>query len=395
MISGYPETYVHKGAYLHHGGDQNEYIAFAQDLANFELVDSYRTLGYPLYLVPFMWIFGADGFDDILLPVTIFQACVLFPLSIILVALTAEKLTKSRWIALVTAALWTTFPDLLKLSADIGIYMSTHDPEALQARFIQTQTWMVHQTWGQVLSDPLSSFLSILCIYLFLLSLQSSSRIGTLAGLSGISSALAFLVRPQEAMLAIVCCGVYAIAKQLKAGLMFCVSYGIVLLPQVAYNLAFKDYLLFGYSSTFHNYSQAGFDRTLAMEAFKHLQFDSPFPPTFSLKYAWVNLHLLDRSIPFAPVFLGVFIGMVLLTFLVIYKVKKEYGLFFIAWIFAYSAFLVSYIMFFLDFRFLMSVIPMYLLVFATHLIIVAHLVSGLRVRHKKNIDGGGDEAKS
>lgn len=378
MIVGYPETYGHRGWYLHHGGDELSYITFAQHLARFELTDSHRTLGYPLFLVPFIWVFGANGFSDIMIPVTIVQACIVFPCSIVLVLLLAERMTGNRFIALVTAALWTLFPYLLKIFADLGIYLGTSDAEVLQARLIQTQVWMVHQMWAQVLSDPLSCFLNILGIFIFLRSLQVTEK--KLVILTGVVSALAFLVRPQEAMLAVICFIMYAGLRRFRDSVIFCLSYGIVLLPQVLYNISIKGYFLFGYSSVIRDSYQVEFQRMQTMESIKLLRLDPQGepPPVVSIKYAWGVLQILSQKIPFAPLFFGVLMGLVLVAFFYIYRVKKAYGVFFLLWIAAYPIFVASYANFYMDMpRLLMSIIPMFLLTAAIIISIICNRIFG------------------
>lgn len=140
------------------GGDEEEYFKQAIGLAEFQKVDNAcYALGFPLLLVPFIWIWQANTLRQILVPVMIFHSWILFGLSIILIALIAERLTKDRKIAIFSAGLWTFFPYFILILVSIS------------GRIEIGGIWMAHYMWTQVLSDPPSTFLIILSIYIYIL----------------------------------------------------------------------------------------------------------------------------------------------------------------------------------------------------------------------------------
>src|SRR5438045_799064 len=69
---------------FHHGGDENDYFALARSLLTGTLIDSKFSLGYPLMLAPWIAAFRAAIPADVIQPVALFSALVMFPLAQIL-----------------------------------------------------------------------------------------------------------------------------------------------------------------------------------------------------------------------------------------------------------------------------------------------------------------------
>lgn len=219
LIYGFPEKGNYQEGYFYLG-DEESYFKLAFSLAKFKPIDSYRTLGFPILLLPFIWITQAESFQPLLLPVVIFHACILAPLSIILVALIAKKLTKEWRTAILSTVLWTFFPYLVYTL----IHTNPSFCEDVPAMRI------AHQMWLQALTDPPSTFLVLLAIYTFLIEYPV---------ITGISFSFATMVRPGNIGLAILFLLFYLYKRKLKHLFLFISSSFLVAIPQFIYNWHF------------------------------------------------------------------------------------------------------------------------------------------------------------
>lgn len=226
LIYGFPEKGEYGGGYFYLG-QEDEYFKLAFSLARFKPVDSYRLLGFPILLLPFIWLTKANNFGQLLLPVAIFHACVLAPISIILVALIAKRLAREWKVALFSATIWTFFPYL------VCVFVHTNP---LFCRDVPAMR-MAHQMWLQALSDPPSTFLVLLAIYTFLVSLDKKNISYPL--LTGIFFGLATLVRPGNAGLAFLFLSFYLYKRKFKNLFLFISSGFFVAIPQFFYNWRF------------------------------------------------------------------------------------------------------------------------------------------------------------
>lgn len=203
LIYGFPEKGSYPGGYFYLG-DEDEYFKLAFSLLKFKPIDSFRTLGFPILLLPFIWLNKTNDFTQLFLPVGIFHACVLAPISIILVTLIAQRLSKDWKVGLFSAAIWTLFPYL--------VYIFVHTNASFCKDIPAVR--IAHQMWVQALSDPPSTFLVLLAIYTFLISLDKENVIFPL--LTGLSFSLATLVKPGNAGLIILFLLLYLYKRKLK-----------------------------------------------------------------------------------------------------------------------------------------------------------------------------------
>ena len=208
LLYGFPQKGNYQGGYFYLG-DEDEYFRLAFSLSRFNPVDSYRTLGFPILLLPFIWLSQAKSHSQLFLPVAIFHACILAPISIVLIALIAKKLTQDIKAALISSALWTFFPYLVYLF----VHTSTSFCKDVPAQRMTCQMWL------QALSDPPSTFLVLMAIYAFIISLGRKNIIYPF--FTGLSFALAILVRPGNIGLATLFLSFYLFKRRLKHLILF------------------------------------------------------------------------------------------------------------------------------------------------------------------------------
>ena len=98
------------GWWFKHGGDERVYFDLAKSISRLNPQKSIATLGFPLFLAPFIYFTGATQVEDILKPVFIVHAFLLFSLSIVLTALIAKKIFQNRIIGSICAGIFTFHP---------------------------------------------------------------------------------------------------------------------------------------------------------------------------------------------------------------------------------------------------------------------------------------------
>ncbi len=312
LISGIPETPYHDGWYLHHGGDQEQYFKTANSILKLNPTSSTATLGFPLLLVPFVYIFNAATWKDILIPVVIFHAFLMFNLSTILLALITRKISKSNVVAIVAATLWTFSPYLLFLS------MGPCIRDGLSIGGLM----LTKQMWTQILSDPPSTFFVLLGIYLFLISLEREDFKFTVG--SALIIGFAALIRIGNALLFGILITTYLFKKQWRLALCFGVFIFIAFMPQFLYN-----WYVFG-SPLVHGL-QKGTLETMMQYGNK---------PAFSISYLPEQIRLI-----FFQQFRYSFLLLVpiIFGFLSLYRKNKITAVFVLCWFLAYLIFYTCY----------------------------------------------------
>ncbi len=337
LIYGFPERGSYKGGYFYLG-DEDEYFKLAFSLARFKPVDSYRTLGFPILLLPFIWITQANSSEQLLLPVAIFHACVLAPISVMLVASIAKKLSKDWKVALLSATIWTLFPYL--------VYMFVHT-NLLFCKDVPAMR-MAHQMWVQALSDPPAAFFVLLAINTFLIYLNKENIKYSL--LTGIFFGWATLIRPGNFIMAVSFLSFYLYERKLKYLILFVSGIFFILLPQFIYNWLF-------YSSPFK------FSSLFATDKIYAIQLGNLFGRTvdmFSTRNLFFSLQQIILKFPFVILLFILFILLVMVyTIFRLYRVSPKVTLVLILWIVPYLLVYASYINFYDSvLHFLIPIIP-------------------------------------
>lgn len=257
-------------------GDERWYYELATSLLSLKPAISPYTLGFPLWMIPFILACRASEVADIIQPLMIANAALLFPLAIILMGLTGLEVFNGKGrhtLALLLAALFTALPYLFyALFRNLGPYYGQVSRGVYQ---------FVSISWADSLSDPLSAFLLILAFYLLLRELKEP-RLPRLILLGAIMG-LATMVRPNNAV-SVAVFGLALLAKRRFRGAF--VYVGAVLLafaPQLAYNQAMFDSPL---TTGVYGYHPEGFWQP------------EPGSGLFSLQHLWHFLSVLNQYFP-------------------------------------------------------------------------------------------------
>ncbi len=218
--------------------DEQKFFDIGKGLAAGKIINSSATnLGYGLFLAPFIYFLKAENTIDIVKPIFIFQEFMLFPIALILVALIAIYLFKSRFWAAISAGLFAVYPWLI-----LGFGKLIHYYNAVPA--------FHHQLWIIIQSDYISALFVYLAVFLFLkwyadiMALKPNNKVIWL----GIITGVAMLVKMTNILLFLIIIAALLYFKKWKPVILYASSAAIAYLPQVIFNwLAFKTPWNFGY----------------------------------------------------------------------------------------------------------------------------------------------------
>ena len=215
--------------------DEVHYFELAESFARFSPVANVANIGYPFFLAPIIYLTGADSPIDIAKIVFIIQAFLFFGLAIILVALISFEILKNKKLALIAAALFTTYPYIL-----FSILKLADFPRAIPA--------FHYQMWINIGADYLSAVLLYLGFYIFI-KRYNSGRLNLLfVSAVGAIIAAAALVRVANILYLPLIFLILIWLKKYRESINFSAVAFLIYLPQWVYNFYFfGSPLTYGY----------------------------------------------------------------------------------------------------------------------------------------------------
>lgn len=315
-----------QGYQLHLSNNEVTYFKLAKSFTDVNTVPvSTAFIGFPLYLTPFIYIFQASEINDILKPVFIFQAFILFSLAIIFIGLIAGKILKNRLAGILAASIFTFLPYVFYfLFKNIGpVYDGVTN---ITLNFS-------HLMWIRLLSDPLSAFLVYLSVCLFLILNKKINNKHSM--LLGILSGLAVLVRMTNIFIVGVFVLILLVQKKIrKAGLVAIFSF-LAFLPQLIYGK-----LVYGSSLFIFKAYSGVIDAKRAIDLYGDaIQFKSIAYPGFSINNYQYILFLIDKYIPKAELVLIFLVILFVFGMAFLYQRNRMGLLVIMLWLVPYSAF--------------------------------------------------------
>ena len=173
---------------------------------------------------------GATGPEMIAQTMVIVQGVILFSAALILIAFIGEKFFRSKKLALVSAALFLTYPYLM-----FAVWKLIGHKNAIPT--------FHYQMWIVILSDYLSALLVIFAFWLFIKLLERfekpNSEIYFLTIATGIFAGAAALVRPPNLAIAAFLFLFLLFIKKYKPAIILGFSSFAAYLPQLIYNTYF------------------------------------------------------------------------------------------------------------------------------------------------------------
>ena len=217
----------HSGWAFLYGGDYMRYFTVAHELSHFSIpVHGGYSIGYSLFLIPFIWIYHAASWEQIILPVAVFQSLILGSISIYLCAMIASRLSENLFVAILAAALWCFLP--------MGAYLF----------FIVCKSTLLLQSinvpsllWIRMYSEPVNTICLMTAVYL----LTSHFNKAALRKIVAFTAGMAFLVREDGIVFIVILFGYLLykyFIKEIKFKTLFSLGCIITLvyLPQFYFN---------------------------------------------------------------------------------------------------------------------------------------------------------------
>lgn len=342
-----PHTGVQEGGWwFEPGGDEVQYFNLAKSIAQLNLAKAKVTLGYPIYLAPFIYFTNAEDIKDILKPVLFIQAFILFSLSIVLVALIAKHLFQNLKIATLCAGIFTFYPYIFYLLfRRLGPYYPNMGLYRGEMAFPSLN-------WLQIISDPLSGFLVYLGFFLFFTELEKDKPRFSFLILLGILSGFSILVRVGNILVPTIFTFIWLVKKKFREAATISSFSFLTFSPQFIYNqVIFGHFLRFGYE-------------TLApvKEGFYYKNLIS----MFSLKRWFLLFEKANFYIPLFIYLLPIFIIFLILGIQYLKEKNKINTLIILLWFFGYIIFYGSFIEGGVQPRFFIPAIPPFIIIFTS-----------------------------
>lgn len=319
-----------------------EFFRLAKSLSEFHPVLSWATLGFPLFLVPFIWIFKAKVIEDILLPVTMFNSIVLFGISIILIASVAKILSNgNKKVALLSAGLWITLPYLVYLIVLFRPHLACIDI-AHKRTFYLMETTMIE--------DALFNFLIILGVYTFIMSLNRIEKI-SYSVLVGALFGFASLVNPlTSTAIGTGFILTFLFMKHIRAFIYSAITFGLFAIPQLVYNWYFNGspFKLFG----------------LVLE--RTLFYNGKAIPLLALNNIIFSINRIREKFDITTLSILIILTLLMLLSIIYILKKKDKSKILIIWILPHFCFVMLYSNFSLSIlECMLSVIPAIIIMFS------------------------------
>lgn len=351
LMQDIPRTGVQEGGWwFYHGGDEEHYFNLAKSISQLKPVKEKVTLGYPLFLAPFVYITQAENIKDILKPVFISQAFLLFSLSIILISLIAEKIFQSRIIGAISGGVFTFLPYLvLFLLYGLAFIYPSFGAFSL----IQGPIEFSNLSWLMLYSDPLSTFSVYLCFFLFFIEINKESPRFSRVFLMGILSGLSALVKLGNILIIGIFILGWLLRKRVKEACLTGIFAFLIFLPQLFYNQEF-----FGSPFTFGYQSYDDYPSIFSLFSFNRL---------FGIfEKVYLKVPILIWILPFLIIFL-------LLGARSLMRKNRLVTIVLILWLLSYLLFYSSYVPAggYVAFRFYMPITPPFTLLSIASVIMI------------------------
>jgi len=292
--------------WFHHGGDNYGYFAQAQALVTGDFQANKYPLGFPILMVPALWLLPGASHDVLVQPIAFFWAGGMFPLALLMLMWLSEKMLEQRWLALASGAVFALLPVLW-----LGLFNLLWNRE-------MAEIIAIHSTWAQMLSDGPTAFFTLLAAALFVQIYRRDYPWLLVVALGAVLGFLG-LLRFSGVLIAFVIGSILLIERRWRAALVLLFVALITFAPQMIYNQIFFDGPL-----------QTGYTQL------EQLPEQGLFHPVYlldALGKIWQRLGLI--SLIAAAIGIGIFVWAIYR----LYRHNWRYALLIAGWIMSYLAF--------------------------------------------------------
>jgi len=212
--------------WFHHGGDEYGYLEQATGIINGEMIANKYPLGFPILMLPFMWVIQPPQYDALIQPISFFWAAIMFPIGMAILGLIMRRLKQPDWVSLLAIGLFTAFP----LITYYGLRLIWN---AQMAEFSA-----VHMIWAQMLTEGPTTFLTLVLVYGFL-RWHDADYDSQGAVLLGLGAGFLVMIRYNAAVIPFAIAFLCLYQRQWRALIIFCICVLIGFIPQAIYNVHF------------------------------------------------------------------------------------------------------------------------------------------------------------
>ncbi len=295
-------------------GDEEKYFNMAKMIYSFSFKETVSMLGFPLMIVPFMFVFGQSS-SDIFFPLIIFNGIFLFSLTLILLVWSCFLIFKKTAPAVLSGVLFLLFPFIFYVFRGYG-------PQ------FPTMAWndinFLNINWLAAMADEPATLFALLVLFLLLVAGRKKfgmffySIVGFLAGFSTMVRVTNVVIAAAAGLVIFLC----EADKKYRKLFFYGLSAFLGFLPQFLCNTVFfGSPISFGYQVQYHRIGWL-----FGVEP------DKNFPWNFGYFF-----HLFSRAVDYSwltiPVFLIIFTLMIL-GILRILKINKCHALIAGLWFF-------------------------------------------------------------
>lgn len=214
--------------WFHQGGDNYGYYAQAKAIYSGEFLPNKFPLGFPIMMLPALWLNNEATHDDLVEPTALFWSTIMYPIALVMLAWLTQEITQRRWLGLVAAGIFALLPMLWFVLFNL-IW------NAKMAEIIA-----IHSTWAQMLSDGPTAFFTLLAVIVFIIvrkrdyALFSVILLGTILGFIG-------MIRFTGLLIAVIIGSLFLLERRWREVAVLIVTALIFFAPQMIYNLHFFD----------------------------------------------------------------------------------------------------------------------------------------------------------
>lgn len=174
-----------------YGGDEINYFKSAQAIIKGDFLFKLEPIGFPLFLVPFIWLSSSTAFIDFFPLISFVNGVILYSLVLILIYFLAKEILFSKFKAYIVVGLFNIYPYLFYYLFKIGVTGNEVINQFIDSRFRQLMFWPVG-------SDPLSTVLIMAALLILILVIKNKINSVSLMIVMGVLASWAAITRLQN-----------------------------------------------------------------------------------------------------------------------------------------------------------------------------------------------------
>ncbi len=232
LVLGIPALDSHIGYYFHHGGDQNYYYQFAENIATGDFSELFSIqVGFPALLAMAIKLGMASSYETILSITVPTLGAGLGSLSVIALYVMAREVTKNNLVALASAAIWAVLPIIFW-----GILVVHPNAAILRMVNVPLVAWLV------ILPDGITTFCGITGVYFAARFANTNSTLALIG--CAISCALIALFRIQQVPVIFVIFAAVFMTWRFRALIVWLCTFFAIYYAQILYVSIYKTVAL-------------------------------------------------------------------------------------------------------------------------------------------------------